>query len=76
MVAVKDIEKILEDYMLSPDIKFSELRPYLLNEFEWDVDLLKKSQFMIRGIFIKDDMIVNELLKAYLPMETLVLKEI
>jgi hypothetical protein len=76
MVAVKDIEKILEDYMLSPDIKFSELRPYLLNEFEWDVDPLKKSQFMIRGIVIKDDMIVSELLKAYLPMETLVLKEI
>ncbi len=76
MANVKDIEKILEDYMLSPDIKFSELRPYLLNEFEWDVDLLKKSQFMIRGIVIKDDMIVSELLKAYLPMETLVLKEI
>ena len=76
MVAVKDIEKILEDYMLSLDIKFSELRPYLLNEFEWDVHPLKKSQFMIRGIVIKDDMIVSELLKAYLPMETLVLKEI
>ena len=76
MANVKDIEKILEDYMLSPDIKFSELRPYLINEFEWDVDPLKKSQFMIRGIVIKDDMIVNELLKAYLPMETLVLKEI
>lgn len=76
MANVKDIEKILEDYMLSPDIKFSELRPYLLNEFEWDVDPLKKSQFMIRGIVIKDEMIVSELLKAYLPMETLVLKEI
>lgn len=76
MANVKDIEKILEDYMLSLDIKFSELRPYLLNEFEWDVDPLKKSQFMIRGIVIKDDMIVSELLKAYLPMETLVLKEI
>ena len=76
MANVKVIEKILEDYMLSPDIKFSELRPYLLNEFEWDVDPLKKSQFMIRGIVISDDMIVSKLLKAYLPMETLVLKEI
>ena len=75
MVTVKDIEKVLEDYLLTPDIKFSELRPYLLSEFKWDVDPLKKSQFMIRGIGIKDDMIVDELLKTYLPMETIVLKE-
>ena len=76
MVTVKDIEKVLEDYLMSPDITFGELRPYLLSEFEWNVDPLKKSQFMIRGIGIKDDMIVREILKAYLPMETIVLKEI
>lgn len=76
MVTVKDIEKVLEDYLLTPDIKFSELRPYLLSEFKWNVDPLKKSQFMIRGIGIKDDIIVDELLKTYLPMETIVLKEI
>jgi len=76
MVTVKDIEKVLEDYLLTPDIKFSELRPYLLSEFKWNVDPLKKSQFMIRGIGIKDDIIVDELLKTYLPMETIVLKEV
>jgi hypothetical protein len=76
MVTVKDIQKVLEDYLLTPDIKFSELRPYLLSEFNWDVDPLKKSQFMIRGIAIKDDMIVDEILKTYLPMETIVLQEI
>ena len=76
MVTVKDIEKVLEDYLLTPDITFKELRPYLLSEFEWNVDPLKKSQFMIRGIGIKEDMIVGELLKTYLPMETIVLKEI
>ena len=76
MVTVKDIEKVLEDYLLTPDITFSELRPYLLSEFKWNVDPLKKSQFMIRGIGIKDDIIVDELLKTYLPMETIVLKEV
>jgi hypothetical protein len=76
MVTVKDIEQVLEDYLMTPDIPFSELRPYLLSEFKWDVDPLKKSQFMIRGIAIKDDMIVDELFKTYLPMETIVLKEI
>ncbi len=76
MVTVKDIEQVLEDYLMTPDIPFSELRPYLFSEFKWDVDPLKNSQFMIRGIGIKDDMIVAELLKTYLPMETIVLKEI
>ena len=76
MVTVKDIEQVLEDYLMTPDIPFSELRPYLLSEFKWGVDPLKKSQFMIRGIAIKDDMIVDDLLKTYLPMETIVLKEI
>ena len=76
MVTVKDIEQVLEDYLMNPDIPFSELRPYLLSEFKWDVDPLKNSQFMIRGIAIKDDMIVDELLKTYLPMETIVLKEL
>ncbi|MHA1526044.1 MAG: hypothetical protein ACTSQD_03350 [Promethearchaeota archaeon] len=76
MVTVKDIEQVLEDYLMTPDIPFGELRPYILSEFKWNVDPLKKSQFMIRGIAIKDDMIVDELLKTYLPMETIVLKEI
>jgi len=76
MVTVKDLEQVLEDYLMTPDISFRELRPYLLSEFKWDVDPLKKSQFMIRGIGIKDDMIVDELLKTYLPMETIVLKEL
>ncbi len=76
MVNVKDIENVLETYMLSPDVKFSELKPYLTSEFEWNVDQLKETQFMIRGIVIEDDMIISELLKTYLPMETIILKEI
>ncbi len=76
MVNVKDIENVLETYMLSPDVKFSELKPYLTSEFEWNVDQLNETQFMIRGIVIEDDMIISELLKTYLPMETIILREI
>ena len=45
MVNMKDIEKLAEDYMLEHDSKFSELKPYLLSEFEWNVDPLKQSYF-------------------------------
>ena len=73
MVSIKDIEKLLEDFMLEPDVKFGELKPYLLSEFEWNVDPLK-SQFLVRGLPISSDISVSEMLKKYLPNETIVLK--
>ena len=76
MVKVKDIEKLMKDFMLEPGEKFIEIKRYLLSEFKWDVDPLKKSQFMIRGIPIENDKILGDILKTYLPEEVLVLKEI
>ncbi len=76
MVKVKDIEKLMDDLMMEPEDKFIDLKRYLLSEFEWKADPLKKSQFMIRGIPIEDDMKLEDLLKAYLPEEMVVLKEV
>jgi len=76
MVKVKDIEKLMDDFMIEPDDKFIDLKRYLLSDFEWKVDPLKRSQFMIRGIPIEDNMRLGDLLKAYLPEEMLVLKEV
>ncbi|MFX1311328.1 MAG: hypothetical protein ACFFHD_01780 [Promethearchaeota archaeon] len=76
MVKVKDIEKLMEEFMFEPDDTFMEIKRYLLSEFDWDVDPLKKSQFMIRGIPIEDDQKLSEILKSFLPEELLILKEI
>jgi len=76
MVKVKDIEKLMDDYMVEPDDKFIDIKRYLLSEFEWKVDPLKKSQFIIRGIPIEDNMKLSDLLKSYLPNEVIYLKEI
>jgi len=76
MVKVKDIEKLMDDFMIEPDDKFIDLKRYLLSEFEWKVDPLKKSQFMIRGIPIESNMKLGDLLKVYLPEEMVVLKEV
>jgi len=76
MVKVKDIEKLMDDFMIEPDENFIEIKRYLLSEFKWDMDPLKKSQFMIRGIPIEDDKKLGDLLKAYLADEVILLKEI
>jgi len=76
MVKVKDIEKLMDDYMVEPDDKFIDIKRYLLSEFEWKVDPLKKSQFIIRGIPLEDNMKLSDLLKSYLPNEVIYLKEI
>ena len=76
MVKVKDLEKLMDDFMIEPDEKFKELKRYLLSEFKWKIDPLKKSQFMIRGIPIDDDKKLGDLLKTYLPEGVVVLKEI
>ncbi|MHA2038020.1 MAG: hypothetical protein ACW972_03040 [Promethearchaeota archaeon] len=76
MVKVKDIEKLMDEFMIEPDEKFIEIKRYLLSEYKWDIDPLKKSQFMIRGIPITDDKILGDILKIYLPEEVVVLREI
>jgi len=74
MVNVQDLENLMKEFMVEPDKKFKEIKRYLLSEFEWKVDPLKKSQFMIRGIPIEDDMALDHLLKSFLPEEVIVLK--
>ena len=76
MVKVKDIEKLMDDFMIEPEEKFIEIKRYLLSEFKWEIDPLKKSQFMIRGIPIADDKKLGDILNAYLPEEVLILREI
>jgi len=75
MVQVKDIEKLIDDFMLDKDITFKELKPYLLSEFEWKVVSGKKYEFMIRNMPLPDDEKVLEHLKKFLPMEVLLYKE-
>ncbi|MFX1323419.1 MAG: hypothetical protein ACFE8N_00570 [Promethearchaeota archaeon] len=76
MVNVKDLEKLMDDFMIEADAKFIEIKRYLLSEFKWDIDPLKKSQFMIRGIPIEDNKVLGDILKAFLPEEVIVLKEV
>ncbi|NVM19056.1 MAG: hypothetical protein HWN80_15180 [Candidatus Lokiarchaeota archaeon] len=76
MAKVRDIEKIMDDFMVEQDEKFIALKRYLLTEFNWKVDPLKKSQFMIRGIPIEDDRKLSDILKSFLPDEVISLKEI
>ncbi len=75
MVKVKDLEKLMDDFMIEPDEKFIDIKRYLLSEFKWEINPLKKSQFMIRGIPIADDKKLGDLLKSFLPDEVVVLKE-
>lgn len=76
MVKVKDIEKLMDEFMMESEDKFIDLKRYLLSDYEWKVDPLKRSQFMIRGIPIEDNMKLGDLLKTYLPGEMVVLKEV
>ena len=76
MVQVKDIEKLMDDYMVEPDDKFIDIKRYLLSEFEWNVDPLKKSQFIIRGIPVDEERKLSDILKAFLPDEVISLEEI
>ncbi|MFX0041009.1 MAG: hypothetical protein ACFFCY_02875 [Promethearchaeota archaeon] len=76
MVQVKDIERLMDDFMIEPDDKFIDIKRYLLTEFNWKVDPLKKSQFVIRGIPIEDNRILSDILKSFLPEEVITLKEI
>ena len=75
MVNMTDIEKLIEDFMIERDAKFDELKPYLLNEFEWNIDTSKQTYFLIRGRPISEDKTIDQILKSHLPNETIVLKE-
>jgi len=76
MVKVKDLEKLMGDFMIEPSEKFKTIKRYLLSEFDWKVDPLKKSEFIIRGIPIEDDRKLSEILNAFLPDEVITLKEV
>jgi hypothetical protein len=66
----------MDDFMIESDAKFIEIKRYLLSEFEWNVDPLKRSQFFIRGIPIEDNRELSDILRAFLPEEVIVLKDI
>ncbi len=76
MVQVKDIEKLMDDFFIEPEERFIDIKRYLLTEFEWKVNPLKKSQFIIRGLPIEDNIKLSDLLNSYLPDEVITLKEI
>lgn len=76
MVKVKDLEKVMDDFMVEQDDKFIDIKRYLLSEFEWKVDPMKKSQFIIRGIPIEDNRKMGDILKSFLPDEVITLEEI
>ncbi|MFX0006926.1 MAG: hypothetical protein ACFFA7_05690 [Promethearchaeota archaeon] len=76
MVQVKDLEKLMDDFFIDPEDRFIDIKRYLLTEFKWNVDPLKKSQFIIRGIPVEDNIKLRDLLNSYLPDEVITLKEI
>ena len=76
MVKVIDLKKLMDEIMIEPEDKFIDIKRYLLNEFDWKVDPMKKSQFIIRGIPIDDDRKLSDILNAFLPDEVITLKEV
>ncbi|MCK4479702.1 MAG: hypothetical protein KAV01_04170 [Candidatus Lokiarchaeota archaeon] len=76
MVKVKDLEKLMDDFMIEPEDKFIDIKRYLLTEFDWKVDPLKKSEFVIRGIPIEADRKMSDILNSFLPDEVITLKEV
>ena len=76
MVKVIDLKKLMDEIMIEPEDKFIDIKRYLLTEFDWKVDPMKKSQFIIRGIPIDDDRKLSDILNAFLPDEVITLKEV
>jgi len=75
MVKVKDLEKLMDDFMIEPEDKFIDIKRYLLTEFDWKVDPLKNSEFVIRGIPIEADRKMSDILNSFLPDEVITLRE-
>ena len=76
MVTVKDIEVLMDDFFIESEEKFSEIKRYLLSEFNWKVDKSKNTHFMIRGIPLEDNRKLSDILGSFLPDEVILLKEI
>lgn len=76
MVQVKDLKNLMDSFMIEPDDKFIDIKRYLLTEFEWKIDHMRKSQFIIRGIPIEDNRKLSDILNAFLPDEVITLKEV
>lgn len=75
MVKVKDLEKLMDDFMIEPEDTFIDIKRYLLTEFDWKVDPLKKSEFVIRGIPIESNRKMSDILNSFLPDEVITLRE-
>ena len=75
MVKVKDLEKLMDDFMIEPEDKFIDIKRYLLTEFDWKLDPLKKSEFVIRGIPIEGNRKMSDILNSFLPDEVITLRE-
>ncbi|TET59061.1 MAG: hypothetical protein E3J52_06870 [Promethearchaeota archaeon] len=75
MVKVKDLEKLMDDFMIEPEDKFIDIKRYLLTEFDWKVDPLKKAEFVIRGIPIENNRKLSDILNSFLPDEVITLRE-
>lgn len=75
MVKVKDLEKLMDDFMIEPEDKFIDIKRYLLTEFDWKVDPFKKSEFVIRGIPIEDNRKMSDILNSFLSDEVITLRE-
>ena len=76
MVNIKDLMKLMDDFMVEEDEKFRDIKRYLLSEFNWKVDPSKNSKFVIRGIPIEEDRKISDILSSFLPDEVIDLKEI
>ena len=74
MPTVEDLQVIKKYYMLDEIYTFKELKPYLYSEF--NLDLNKNYEFLVRGLPISDTSSINELFQAYMPNESLTIREI
>jgi len=76
MVNIKDLKKLMDDFFIEEEENFREIKRYLLSEFNWKVDSSKNTEFVIRGIPIKDNRKISDVLNSFLPDEVIDLKEI
>ena len=76
MVNVQELEKLIEDFMLGDDATISDVKPYLISEYNFKEEPGKKYQFEIRLKPIPEDAKLAEYLKSYMPTEVLVHRKI
>ncbi len=73
MPTIKDLENILENWMLEPSATFKELKTYLFSEF--NLNRSKDYEFLVRGLPIEENMKMSQILKMYMPIEAVMVKE-